>query len=304
MRDTFQDSKLEKQFIRHGYVTLPFLDTREVDALQQAFFESLPMRQGAYTPQEYGFGKDVPGITYDFTFIDRNVDYKQNVFDTITHIFMPKLDQILGHYKPIIANYIRKVPGGGEVPLHQNWAFVDETSCTSVSIWCPLVDSTKTNGTLEVIPGSHKRFGRYRGPKIPWELDDIGPELIDTYMTPLETKAGDCVILDDSILHYSQPNLTENLRLAIQLILIPTEVLSLHHHYQRAPGEPEVQILEVSPEFYMSYNPWQEPTHVKPIDTIKYRPYQLSLEEFRKQLTHPSYERRGVWEKIRMALAS
>jgi ectoine hydroxylase-related dioxygenase (phytanoyl-CoA dioxygenase family) len=87
------------------------------------------------------------------------------VFDIIVKQFEQEYNNVLADYKPIIANFIRKKTDGGEVPLHQNWAFVEETKYTSVSIWCPLVDSTVENGTLQVVPGSHKRFGLQRGTK-------------------------------------------------------------------------------------------------------------------------------------------
>jgi ectoine hydroxylase-related dioxygenase (phytanoyl-CoA dioxygenase family) len=96
-------------------------------------------------------------ITYDFTFIDKNIAYKQAVFDSITEYFKPHVEKWLSDYRPIIANYIRKKVQGGEVPLHQNWAFADEKKYTTVSIWCPLVDSTIENGTLQVVPGILKK---------------------------------------------------------------------------------------------------------------------------------------------------
>ena len=43
------------------------------------------------------------------TFIDKNSDYKQQVFDMITNAFKNRVDDYLYIYKPIIANFIRKI---------------------------------------------------------------------------------------------------------------------------------------------------------------------------------------------------
>ena len=90
-------------------------------------------------------------ISYDFTFIDKNPEYKRKVFKIITEYFEPHMNRVLSDFRPIIANYIRKKSETGEVPLHENWAFADEKKCTTVSIWCPLIDSTIANGTLQVV---------------------------------------------------------------------------------------------------------------------------------------------------------
>ena len=74
----------------------------------------------------------------------------------ITKAFQKRVDEYLNDYTPIIANYIRKKEGGGEVPLHQNWAFVEEDKFTSVSIWVPLVDSNEENGTLQMTKRNKK----------------------------------------------------------------------------------------------------------------------------------------------------
>lgn len=279
MRKVFNNQDLESKFQKDGYVSVPFITAEEVAALKQKFFDTLKTSGGQITREETGV-QDSRLVTYDFTFIDKNPDHKKEVFDIITSFFEKKMNELLANYRPIIANYIRKMPQQGEVPLHENWAFADEKKCATVSIWCPLVDSTTQNGTLQVVPGSHKRFGEIRGPMIPWELDNIKNTIIEKYLVPLETKAGDCVILDDSIVHYSAPNLTNELRLAIQLICIPSEMPSIHYHLDIQKQPQNVQMLQVDDEFYMSFNPWKKPENAHCLKHIPYESKMLNEEEF------------------------
>lgn len=279
MRTVLNDSKLEERFQRDGYVIVPFLNADEVLQLRQQYFDTISQSGGLIQSDEAGI-EDM--ITYDFTFIDKNIDYKRLVYDVITKAFAPHVQKYLAAYKPIIANFIRKKTNNGEVPLHQNWAFVDEKKCTSVSIWCPLVDSNEKNGTLQVVPGSHKRFGEVRGPMVPWELDNIKHDIINKYLVPMNVKAGEAVILDDSLVHYSAINKTDELRLAIQLILIPEEEKSIHYHMDLSRNAKKVEVLEADVDFYMEFNPWKKAENVKHLKTIRYNPYHMSIEEFDK----------------------
>jgi hypothetical protein len=298
MRKVFNNADLQKQFDKDGYVRVPFISPEKVQLLKQAFFDTLPQSGGAITPSDVST-VEVPEITYDFTFIDKNPEYKKLVFDLITKEFAPEVEKYLANYRPIIANFIRKKTAGGEVPLHQNWAFVEERKCTSVSIWCPLVDSTVENGTLQVVPGSHKRFGEFRGPMVPWELDELKEEIIRNYLVPLDTKAGDAIILDDSIVHYSAVNKTNDLRLAIQLILIPVEVKSVHYHLD--PADPrEIKMWEVDEDFYMSFNPWMKPGNTKVTGAVPYQERFLNSADFRKGLKGRRIdEEKNLFEKIK-----
>jgi ectoine hydroxylase-related dioxygenase (phytanoyl-CoA dioxygenase family) len=284
MRRIFNDEGLEKKFQKDGYVSVPFITAEEVAALTQIFYDTLPESGGQITGAEIGDGNNEHLISYDFTFIDRNPEYKRKVFHLITKYFGPRMEKLLADYRPIIANYIRKQPDTGEVPLHQNWAFADERKCTTVSIWCPLVESTVENGTLQVVPGSHKKFGEIRGPMVPWELESIKGEIIDKYLVPLETKAGDCVVLDDSIIHYSAVNKTGGLRLAIQLICIPSEVSSWHYFMNPSVSQTKVEVLEADVEFYMQFNPWKIPEGLHVVNTIDYVHKNIDSQEFRNRL--------------------
>jgi ectoine hydroxylase-related dioxygenase (phytanoyl-CoA dioxygenase family) len=289
MRRVLNNEALEKQFQKEGFVKVPFISEKEVAELKQLFFDTLPESGGQITSGDIGAeGEHL--ITYDFTFIDKNPEYKRKVFKIITEHFEPQMNKMLADYRPIIANFIRKKPEAGEVPLHQNWAFADERKCTTVSIWCPLVDSSVANGTLQVVPGSHKRFGETRGPMVPWELEGIKKEIIDNHLIPLETKAGDCVILDDSIVHYSAVNKTEGLRLAIQLICVPSEFPSYHYHLNHGKGEGKVEVLEVDQEFYIQFNPWKFPTDVITVEKLDFTFKPLTEQDFIQRLKMPRYD--------------
>lgn len=305
MRKVLNDPELNEEFIKNGYVRVPFLSADEVRELKDLFFSTLPASGGQIMAGETGVD-GAPVITYDFTFIDKNPEYKRQVFDLIVSRFRPQMDKLLADYKPLIANYIRKKTDNGEVPLHQNWAFADERKCYTVSIWCPLVDSTIENGTLQVVPHSHKKFGEIRGPMIPWELEGIKHEIIDKYLVPLETKAGDCVILDDSIVHYSAINKTNELRLAIQLICIPSELPSIHYHMNPSTSMTDVEVLEVDHDFYMEFNPWKDPGAVKRVNTIKYTPRAINEREFAKRLSGSPFDEEkpdGILSRLRRVFA-
>ncbi len=304
MRRVMKDEQLEEKFQRDGYVKIPFISSEEVAALKQKFFDTLPNSGGQITADETGVsGGNL--ITYDFTFIDKNVEYKREVFQIITEYFKPHVEKWLADYKPIIANYIRKKTDNGEVPLHENWAFADEHKCCTVSIWCPLVDSTVSNGTLQVVPGSHKRFGEVRGPMIPWELDGIKEDIIKNYLVPLETKAGDAIILDDSIVHYSAINKTDDLRLAIQLILIPEEFPSIHFYMNPGKSKEDVEVLEVDYNFYMEFNPWKDPGNAKRVNSFKHQPRAITIDEFDKRLHGPRFdeEPKGLMSRLKAVFA-
>lgn len=299
MRKVLVNEDLEALFQKQGYVQVPFISKEEVAELMQLFFDTLPESGGQITSSDINTDEHL--ISYDFTFIDKNSDYKRKVFEIIKEYFKPHMEQLLLNYRPIIANYIRKKTNTGEVPLHQNWAFADERKCTTISIWCPLVDSTVENGTLQVVPESHKKFGEIRGPMVPWELEGIKEEIINNHLIPLETKAGDCVILDDSILHYSPINYTNELRLAIQLICVPNEFPSIHYHMDPAVSTSEVSVLEVSDDFYMEFNPWKKPEGQKVVNKIQYQSKNINVEEYKKRMKAPAFDKQkvGFFDKLK-----
>lgn len=303
MRPVFKDQKLESEFQANGYIHVPFLGKDEVKYLWDKFFEVIKSSQGHASPKDVGIDSDYE-ITYDFTFIDRNPDHKREVFRVIDEVFRPHYQKLLDDYKPIIANYIRKEEQTGEVPLHENWAFADERKCSTVSIWCPLVDSHRGNGALEVVPGSHKRFGEFRGPMVPWELEGIKRDIIDNHLETCAIKAGEAIILDDSIVHYSYPNTTKDLRIAIQLILIPNEEPAIHYHMNPGVSKEVVNVLEVDHDFFMEFNPWKQPEGMKKLREVRFKQQDLSYSDFKKRLASPRFDEKvSFFSRVKAAFS-
>jgi hypothetical protein len=291
MRRVLLDDKAEAQFQKEGYVHIPFLSEVEVTHLWDQFSEVLKTSGGHVSPRDAGLDMDYE-ITYDFTFIDKNPEHKKQVLKVIDAVFRPHYEKILDNYKPIIANYIRKESETGEVPMHQNWAFANEHKCNTVSIWVPLVDSHRGNGALEVVPRSHKRFGQLRGPMIPWELESIKDEIIKNDLVTCDIKAGEAIILDDSIVHYSHSNTTKDLRIAIQLILVPNELPCIHYHMNQQVSAEVVNVLEVDQDFFMNFNPWKQPEATKKIGERTFKPNELSYAEFKRKLGGPRFDQK------------
>ncbi len=245
-RQIFRNPEHQKQFEKDGYIVVPFLEPDEVQAL-------LDFKNG--TKPDNRFNTNAEDASYHFTFLDTNIPYKKQVFNTVMGFFQPKIDKYMIDYKPLIVNFVLKDPGFGEVPVHQNWNFVDETKHRSFSVWVPLVDTNKENGTLEVIPGTHTQNFYYalRSPWIPWYFGKYPDFVIEEYHKPLDVKAGMAVIFDDSLIHYSTPNTSDQQRIVIQNIIIPAETEAVHYYVD--PEKPDtVEVMTVDKEFYLDYD--------------------------------------------------
>lgn len=243
MRGTLLDEKLEHQFQRDGFVTIDLLSSSQLEDLKNLIEELNTAHRDASTEEK---------SSYKLSFFNDDLVFKKKVFATLSDFFQPLVDQYLKGFKPLIINIFDKEPGKGEVPVHQNWTFVDEDQYTSVSVWIPLVNVSRTNGTLEVVPGTHKVLCKYRSPSLPWVFDELNEVLKEKYLQPFEITAGQAAIIDDGILHWSSENKSNEVRTAVQLIMAPSEATTIH--LVKSPHQEETLVYQVDPEFFMKYN--------------------------------------------------
>ena len=126
-------------------------------------------------------------------------------------------------------------------------------------------------------------------------------EIIEDFMVPMNIKAGQAVILDDSIIHYSAPNKTNGLRLAIQLIMIPPDSQSIHYYMDNDSDKPCIKVYQVDRDFFMAFHPWLKPKNQKLLKTIPFKKEPIDRKKFEKLLRGKAIDqKKGILEKIEM----
>ena len=78
-------------------------------------------------------------------------------------------------------------------------------------------------------------------------------------MRPLTVKAGEAVIFDSALIHSSSPNTSSEMWLAINFFVRPKEADYLHFYRDKKTPRHEVELYNVTPEFYISHDIMERP---------------------------------------------
>jgi len=245
MRTIFADEPLQSRFMDRGFVQVPMLSADEVAYLMDQL-QTLRPADGFAPKEDEGFGQ-----TYHCSFLDKNLDYKRRTHELIKGVFEVPINRHLHGYKILNCNFYVKPPGTGEFVIHQNWPAIADLNDTTVTVWCPLVDVVAENGALQFVEGSHKILPHVEGPLNPGYFDGFRRELIERYLKPNPMNAGEALIFDDGLIHWSAANQGDAPRVAIQILCIPTDVPPVFFFYD--PQQPaRFEIIEVDSEFFIT----------------------------------------------------
>ena len=271
----FQSDKLNRDFQLRGYVTMPFLNKEEVEALKKLYVEKFPeTSEGFYASS---FSKDE--------------DLKIEIENKVNNIFYQKVEEIFNQYNPLGVSYLVKTPGEkSEMPLHQDWTMVDESKFDSITIWIPLVDVNKKNGAMQVIDGSHRFSKVIRSPLFENPLKEIQDELRKD-LKYVYLKAGEAIIFSQALIHCSPPNLSNENRIAITFGLTPKDA-QLYFYYKNEEGKTEK--WEVPNNFFKKYNTQigEKPNIGEKVDEFLMEEKIISKEEYQKKKADYSLKKR------------
>lgn len=243
----FKDEELQAQFDTDGFVKLQLLDDSEIEQLAS-------MRE-QYFPEK-------GSVFFSSSYLD-DFNLKIEISDRIKAIIESKVAAHFINYRLIGAAYLIKGTGqNSEMPMHQDWTIVDERQYYAVNVWIPLTDTNEENGTLELMKGSHKWNEALRAPTLPMSFNGfqwrIRPKL-----TVVEAKVGEVIILNQATIHYSKPNMTDEIRPAITASLISEKAQLKFHYWDKELNK--IEEFAQSDDFLLRFENFMEAIHKRPL---------------------------------------
>lgn len=245
MRQIFRDQALQDFYNPRGYIMAPMLTPDEVNNILSVLADMRP--DDEFRPRSY----DGKSLTYHCSFVDSNRVYRRQVYNLISQHFTPHVNRILNGYRILNANFYVKPPGHGEFVIHQNWPAITDLDDTTLTIWCPLVDVIEQNGAIQVVEGSHKLFPHVETLKTPSYFKLFEQTLIDFYLKSKPMKAGDSIIFDDGLIHWSANNNSDHPRIAIQILCIPENAQPAYWYYDENKPH-QFELIEADTEFFLT----------------------------------------------------
>lgn len=254
MHPVFRNALFQKDFDDKGYVLIPsLLSHQEINLLLRLFEEF--QSQCAEAFHSTHFSKDTL--------------YKRQVHDTISKLVAPNSAVYLNSFEPLFGNFMVKNPDRENfMPLHADWTYVNEHEFNSVAIWVPLVDVNEKNGCFGVVEGSHMVTNTIRGPGI-YQSSSLERDKVweKRYGKLIPMKAGDAIFYNHSLLHYSPPNKTKQVRPALNLTMVPEPASRIH--YCKPEGATEIEMYNVTESnFYIAYDNFQRPQTGVPVKIL------------------------------------
>ncbi len=268
MRNDFVSRQLNEQIEENGFAVVPFAGSEQLEELKKFYFS---------LPQVNAKGTHV-------TMFNPSTEYRKQVDEKIKKMFEPKARSFLNGYRVLYTNYMIKEQGPeGNFPVHQDWTYVDETKYSSYAFWVPFQDVTEKNGALHVVPGSHKYLTALRGPYVHEPFNGLSKTIKEKYALSIILKAGEALIWDHRLIHFSLPNISVSPRFAFTLIMVPENVPVYHYFGLPDKNGVEVEKYVVDSDFYLTYTIGKKPEGVQLVETIDQPAVTFSEEVFRKK---------------------
>jgi len=248
MKRVFQDPDKQKQLEELGYVTVQFYTPEEIVELSELYNNLHPVDEQGFYPSTFS----------------RDKNYRQKADEEIRRVGDRTISEVLQDCQVVCGSFIVKYPGpDSEMCVHQDMTLVDETEFTGINIWCPLVDLTETNGAIYVLPKSHRMYPTYRGATVPNIYQDVTKEIVD-FMTPLYLKPGEAVIFDQSIIHYSPPNFSDEKRVVTNIYFTHKDARFRTCYYNKEAGEDKVELFEQDSSFMTDFEQFGDNIYDRP----------------------------------------
>ena len=261
----FKDAEIQRKFDEDGFVKIALLSEEEVEALAKMRMEYFPEKGSVFFSSSY---------------LD-DYDLKMEISNKITSIINDSLAKQCTNYRLIGAAYLIKGIGKhSEMPMHQDWTIVDEQQFYAANVWIPLTDTNEVNGTLELMKGSHNWNEALRAPTLPMSFVGL-EEKIKPKLTLVPAKKGEVIILNQATIHYSKPNMTDEIRPAITCGLISQHAPLKFHYWDKERAQ--IEEFAQEDDFLLRFENFMEAIYKRPLMGTSKQFFDYSIPKWSEQ---------------------
>ena len=270
MKKVFRDQAMQDEFEKNGFVIVDFYTPEEIEEVKELYHKLHPKDEEGFFPSTWSKDKN----------------YRETADIELQRIGERRFNELLQDFQVINGSFIVKSPGQDSyLHVHQDMTLVDEAVFTGINIWTTTVDLTEKNGVLYALEGSHRFFPTYRGHTLRGFYDGIQEEIKD-YMTPYYLKAGQAMIFDQSIIHFSPPNESDEIRIVSNVYFTHKDArfVICYHDKENPEWKNKVELFEQDSTFMTHYqqfgaNIYERPQMGKSLGVVSYDFPELSIEE-------------------------
>ena len=245
----FKDIDLQSQFDKQGFVILPFLDDVGLQKLR-----------GLY--KELHSSEPIGGFVSGSA--QKDFNYKKEASDKLVDLFKSRYELFFKDYQPFGASFLFKNSSeNSEVGVHQDWSIVDERKYVALNIWIPLDDINRDNGPLMILPGS--QFSKHpvlRAPTLHFFFRGREQLVIDK-LVPHYITAGQAIVLNQSVIHYSPANTSGKLRRAVTAG-IKTLDAPMEFYFKPDSEKNALEVYEMDEDFLIKFDDFEKDIFLKP----------------------------------------
>ncbi len=213
------DAAKRKKFDEDGYVLTGEIFDHDLLDRTAADFEQLRNAMDTHLEEAGGDSINVKGRNFIADMHDRSESARNVALgETMAQLAL----ELVGDDVRLYWNQaVTKAPrSGGKFEWHQDTGYYPIEPQEYLTIWLPLHDVDVENGTLSVMPGSH-RWGLQEHTK-----GEDSPDLVgyrgDDPGVPVPVKKGQAIAMSSMCLHSSGPNDSDSARLAYVIQFCPS----------------------------------------------------------------------------------
>ncbi|HEY0312496.1 MAG TPA: phytanoyl-CoA dioxygenase family protein [Allosphingosinicella sp.] len=230
----FIDPVLQEEFQRTGFVVVDLLAAAEAAELLDRL-----TRLEAVAP-DWPAGGDA---TLRQSFFHPDPTYRAEV-DTLGRAALTEaLARLISGYRILAAGHFIKGPDTPAMNLHRDWTIVRNLETPSLNVWCPLMPVDERNGTLAVVPGS-QALPNVESAGVSRFYAKYGETLKRRGERP-SLQAGQAIIFDNRLMHWSTPNETGAPRHVLRGICMPEDERVVFYRLEVEAGGRRFEVLDV-----------------------------------------------------------